>query len=37
MTDGMEMLKNNELMKGLIEKMFDYDREVVEMEREIFS
>ena len=37
MSDGMEMLRNNELMKGLIERMFDYDREVDEMEREIFS
>ena len=37
MSDEMEMLKNNELMKGFIESMFDYDREVDEMEREIFS
>ena len=37
MTDGMEMLRNNELMKGLIERMFDYDREVDKIERAIFS
>ena len=37
MSDGMEMLRNNEFMKELIERMFDYDCEVDEMEREIFS
>ena len=35
--DGMETLRNNELMQGLIERMFDFEREVAEMEREIFS
>ena len=33
MSGGMEMLRYNELMKGLIERMFDFDREVDGMER----
>ena len=39
MTEGMESLRNHDLMKGLIERMFDFDfdREVIEMEEEIFS
>ena len=37
MSDGMESLRNNELMRGLIERVFDFDREVDESEREIFS
>ena len=34
MSDGMESLRNNELMKGLIERMFNCDCEVDKMERE---
>ena len=32
LSDGIESLRNNELMKGLIERMFDFDWEVIEME-----
>ena len=36
-TDGMENCKNHELMPGFIKRMLDFDLEVDEMEREIFS
>ena len=35
MTNGIESLRNNGHMRGLIKRMFDYDLE--ELEREIFS
>ena len=37
MTNGIESLRNNEHVRGLIKRMFDYDLEVEELEREIFS
>ena len=37
MTNGMESLRNHELMRGLIKRMFDYDLEVEEIERKIYS
>ena len=37
MTNGMDTLRNNELMRGFIDKMFDYDLEVAELESEMFS
>ena len=37
MSEGMESLGNHELMNGLIERMLDFDCEVIEMEAENFS
>ena len=37
MTNGMESIRNNELMRVFIDKMFEYDMEVDELERNIFS
>ena len=37
MSDGMASIRNYELIKGLIERMFDFDCEVIKMEKEIFS
>jgi len=37
MSEEMESLRNHELMKGLIETMFDFDCEVIKMEGEIFT
>ena len=37
MKNWMESLRNNDLMRGLISKTFDFDVEVDELEREIFS
>ena len=37
MSEGMESLRNHELMNRLIERMFGFDREVIKMEGEIFS
>ena len=36
MTNGIESLRNNELMRGLIDRMFNFDIEVDLLEREIF-
>ena len=37
MNSGMDTLRNNEHMRAFIDKMFDYDLEVAEIEKEIFS
>ena len=37
MTYGMDTLRDNELMRGFIDKMFNYYLEVAELEGEIFS
>ena len=35
MSDGMESLRDNALMKGLIERMFDYEQDLALVETEI--
>ena len=37
MPHGVDALRDNELMRGFIDKTFDYDQEVAELEREIIS
>ena len=37
MTNGMESWRDNAYMKGLIERLFDYERDVALVESEIFS
>ena len=37
MTNGMKSLRNNDVMRVFINKMFDFEMEVDELESEIFS
>ena len=37
MSDGIESLRDNTFMKGLIERMFDYERDLALVETEIFA
>ena len=37
MTSGIESLRDNVYIQGLIERMFDYDQEITQVESEIFN